>query len=262
MFSADTAIIIPARYSSTRFPGKPLALLAGKMMLARVWANASAAMLGADGVFIATDDDRIEAAAKSWGANVIRTSPRCENGSERSLEASNALPASVKFIINLQGDSPLVPPTVIRELIEFRRRQTSEIVTSAIELSAEYAAEVRRTPERWGAGTYVTIDQNSRALYFSRYPIPFIRDRNSDAPLLKHVGIYGYTRESLAQYVNLAPSKLEDAEKLEQLRALEGGFSISVALCDLGGRTLVSVDTLEDLRRAAEVIQIEGELLG
>lgn len=261
MSSADTVIIIPSRYASSRLPGKPIALIAGKTMLERVWRNGCAAIGDPSTVIIATDDQRIKATAEGFGATVVMTPESCTNGSERVFEASKDLPTSVKFLINLQGDSPLLPPAFISALIEMRRSHDAEIATLSVPLSAEQRALIRSKDKKLGSGTYVITDRNRRALYFSRYPIPFVRDADEDAPLSKHVGIYAYTRASLEKYLTLAPSMLENSEKLEQLRALEAGMSIAVKECDLNGRTLVSVDTPEDLVHAEAVIKNEGELL-
>lgn len=258
--SSDTAIVIPARYNSSRLPGKPLAMISGKTMLERVWRNACAALANKELVLIATDDDRIREAAEQLGASVVMTPADCENGSERAFAASKHLPASVRCIVNLQGDSPLVPPRLIQALISIRRDSSADIATLAVPLEQAERQRIR-TEMRWGAGTYVVYDQHKRALYFSRYPIPFVRESGEDAPLNKHVGIYAYTRESLRRYLDLPRSGLEQSEKLEQLRALEGGMSIVVQECSLEGRTLVSVDTPADLNRAEEVIAREGELL-
>ena len=258
---SDTAIIIPARFNSSRLPGKPLAIIAGKAMLERVWLNACAALKDKSLVLIATDDERIRCAAEALGATVIMTPATCENGSERVNVASKRLPESVKFIINLQGDAPLTPPNLIEGLIELRRISDADISTVCVALSAAERARVIDNSEKWGAGTYVVFNEKKLALYFSRYPIPFVRNDRNSAPLYKHVGIYGYTRTSLARYAALPESKLEALEKLEQLRALEAGMTIAVQECWLHGRSLVSVDTPDDLVRAAQVIASEGELV-
>ncbi len=236
-------------------------MIAGKSMLERVWRNACAAIKDCKLVIIATDDQRIKAAAEGFGATVVMTPESCRNGSERVFAASKELPNTVKFLVNLQGDSPLLPPSMIAALIQMRRTHEADITTLSVPLTLEQRAALRSTDKKHGAGTYVVTDRNKRALYFSRYPIPFVRDVGDDAPLSKHVGIYAYTEASLAKYLTLPHSMLEDSEKLEQLRALEAGMSIAVQECDLNGRTLVSVDTSEDLVRAADVIKHEGELL-
>jgi len=263
---SDTAIIIPARFNSSRLPGKPLAIIAGKTMLERVWLNACAALKDKSLVLIATDDERIRSAAEAFGANVIMTPAICENGSERVNVASKNLNETVKFIINLQGDAPLTPPSLIEGLIALRRISDADISTVCVALSDAERTRVIDNSEKWGAGTYVVFNEKKLALYFSRYPIPFARDDKTQlgkqtAPLYKHVGIYGYTRASLARYAALPESKLEALEKLEQLRALEAGMTIAVQECTLYGRSLVSVDTPDDLVRAAQVIASEGELV-
>lgn len=259
-----TIIVIPARFGSSRFPGKPLAPIAGLSLLKRVWRIAEA-VPGVDGSFIATDDERVAAHAKSFGAHVLMTSASCRNGSERVWEAAQSFTEKPEIIINLQGDAVLMPPWVIEALVsEMQRDARIQIATPATQLTREqYDAMLAMKSSGIVSGTTVTFSTSRDALYFSKGIIPFIRSWPSDGsgPVYQHIGVYAYRFESLKQYMALPEGRLETIEQLEQLRALEYGIPIRVVEVSLQGRTMWSVDNPEDVRRVEQIIAAEGELV-
>jgi 3-deoxy-manno-octulosonate cytidylyltransferase (CMP-KDO synthetase) len=226
--------IIPARWRSTRFPGKPLHLIAGKSLLQHVWERCSQAKK-LDSVIIATDDMRIAEAAFDWGAEVALTSPRHQSGTDRVAEVvRNA--KQFAFVINIQGDEPLIDPHLIDGLVEkLRADRKIDIVTAAhlFENRAEASS-----PHQ----VKVVVDVSGRALYFSRAAIPYDRDF-SKIKYLRHQGVYGFRRDALLQFVRWKPGPLERAESLEQLRALENGVNVHVLLTKHGSP---GVDTPAD----------------
>lgn len=247
----NTVIVIPARYGSSRFPGKPLALVAGHSLLSRVWKIAKA-VPGVQRVIVATDDQRIEMHARSFGAEVVMTSASCENGTERVFEALKSLNSAADLVINFQGDAVLTPPTLIKSLVaSMQSDRSAGMGTLACQVSPELAR----------GSTLVVFDAQQHALYFSRALIPHYRDELATRLYYKHIGIYAYRPDTLKQFVELPPSSLENSEKLEQLRALENGIAIKVALVDSAGRSLASIDTPQDVDRVEEIIAREGELV-
>lgn len=260
----DTIVVIPARYGSSRFPGKPLAQIAGSSLLERVWRVAKA-VPGVDGVVVATDDSRVAEHVASFGGSSVMTSESCRNGSERVWEAVNKLAQSPKNIINLQGDAVLMPPWVIGSLVaEMNRDSGVNIATPATRLSTEqYEAMAKMKNSGVVSGTTVTFAANRDALYFSKAIIPFLRSWSEAgmSPVYQHIGVYAYRYESLKQYIELPQGQLEQVEQLEQLRALEHGVPIRVVEVSLNGRTMWSVDNPEDVRRVEEIIALEGELV-
>jgi 3-deoxy-manno-octulosonate cytidylyltransferase (CMP-KDO synthetase) len=257
-----TVIVIPARYGSTRFPGKPLAIILGKSLLERTWRIANS-VRGAEKVYIATDDERIFKHATAFGAELLMTPAECTNGTERVLAALKSTGLRPDIVINLQGDAVLTPPAVLEALIEELIKTTSaDIATAATRLNQEQYREIlAQKASGQPGGTLVTFDLNGRALYFSRSIIPFVRNASSSVPIYRHIGIYGYRYHALEKYVSLAPSPLELAEGLEQLRALENGMRIQVVPVDYNGRTHWSVDSPEDAKMAESLILREGELV-
>jgi len=213
--------IIPARWSSKRFPGKPLHLIAGKLLLQRVWERCRHAK-NLDALIIATDDMRIAEAAFDWGAEIALTSPRHQSGTDRVAEVvCNA--KQFAFVINIQGDEPLIDPYLIDRLVEkLRSDRKIDIVTAAHPF--ENPAEAS-SPHQ----VKVVVDATGRALYFSRAAIPFPRNP-SKIRYLRHQGIYGFRRDALLQFVKWKRGPLERAESLEQLRALENGVIVHVLL--------------------------------
>jgi 3-deoxy-manno-octulosonate cytidylyltransferase (CMP-KDO synthetase) len=226
--------IIPARWRSTRFQGKPLHLIAGKPLLQRVWKRCRQAK-NLDSVIIATDDMRIAEAAFDWGAEVALTSRRHQSGTDRVAEVvRNA--KQFAFVINIQGDEPLIDPLLIDGLVEkLRSDRKIDIVTAAH--SFENPAEAS-SPHQ----VKVVVDASGRALYFSRAAIPYPRNP-SKIRYLRHQGIYGFRRDALLQFVEWKRGPLERAESLEQLRALENGVNVHVLLTKHGSP---GVDTPAD----------------
>jgi len=245
--------IIPARWASTRFPGKPLHLIAGKLLLRRVWERCRRARK-LDSVIIATDDMRIATAAFSWGAEVALTSPRHHSGTDRVAEVAQKA-KEFAYIINIQGDEPLVDPRLIDKLVETLRADGKiDIVTAAHPFSNVAEAS---SPHQ----VKVVVDLRGNALYFSRAPIPFSRSggfptadqtkrRSGDrrSLFLRHQGIYGFRREALLQFVKWKRSPLEQAEALEQLRPLENGVRVHVLVTKHGSP---GVDTPQDAKTLA-----------
>ena len=226
--------IIPARWNSTRFPGKPLYIIAGKPLLYRVWEQSMRAG-NLDSIIIATDDMRIAEAAFEWGAEVALTSPRHRSGTDRVAEVARKA-TSVAHIVNIQGDEPLVDPRLIDKLVEkLRSDRTIGIVTAAHPFERVTEAS---SPHQ----VKVVFDGKNHALYFSRAAIPF--PRSFPRPkYFRHQGIYGFRRDVLLQFVKWKPAPLERAESLEQLRALENGVKVHVLVT---GRGSPGVDTPKD----------------
>jgi 3-deoxy-manno-octulosonate cytidylyltransferase (CMP-KDO synthetase) len=234
-----TLCVIPARYGSTRFPGKPLADIKGKTMVERVYRQACLVST-IDEVIVATDDNRIKDVVQNFGGTAIMTNTDLPSGTDRVYQAIKEQSADV--IINLQGDEPFVKPGLLEDLVKVFQNKQIEIATAVcgIQSEAEYI-----NPNV----VKVVRDTNGFALYFSRSQIPFFReineeDLNKSKICYKHIGIYAYRKECLEKLTQLDESKLEKAEKLEQLRFLENGYRIYTILTDYNS---VSVDTPEDL---------------
>jgi 3-deoxy-manno-octulosonate cytidylyltransferase (CMP-KDO synthetase) len=226
--------IIPARWGSTRFQGQPLYLIAGKPLLRHVWEQCQLAKK-LDSVIIATDDMRIADAAFHWGAEIALTSPRHQSGTDRIAEVARKA-KRFTFIINIQGDEPLVDPRLVDKLVEkLERNPKIEIVTAAHPFSNPKDAA---SPHQ----NKVVLDRRGCALYFSRSAIPY-SSKGSPVEYLRHQGIYGFRRKMLLQFVKWKPTPLERAESLEQLRALENGVSVHVLVTKHGSP---GVDTPED----------------
>jgi 3-deoxy-manno-octulosonate cytidylyltransferase (CMP-KDO synthetase) len=225
--------IIPARWGSTRFPGKPLHLIAGKPLVRRVWEQCKRAT-NLDSVIIATDDMRIAKAAFNWGAEVAMTSRSHCSGTDRIAEVvRNA--KQFAFVVNIQGDEPLVDPQLIDKIVEkLRSDRAVQMVTAAHPF--EHAKDAL-SPHQ----VKVVVDLAGTALYFSRARIPF--QENGRTLSLRHQGIYGFRRSALLQFVKWKPSPLERAESLEQLRALENGVKVHVLITARGSP---GIDTLAD----------------
>jgi len=244
---SSVALVIPARWGSTRFPGKCLHPIAGKPLVRHVWERSLLAR-NISKVLIATDDGRIAAAAREFGAEVVMTSTAHPSGTDRIAEAASRLRGITHFI-NVQGDEPLIDPRLIEELAAVLVRDPKVVmVTAATPFLDLKEAEDPNCVK-------VVTGKSGNALYFSRSRIPFHRDANDPAsavtPLL-HLGIYGYRRDVLKQLVRLTPTPLEQCEKLEQLRALEHGIPIRVLRTNHRG---VGVDTPADAIRVAKLLR-------
>jgi 3-deoxy-manno-octulosonate cytidylyltransferase (CMP-KDO synthetase) len=240
--------IIPARWASTRFPGKALHPIAGKPLLQRVWERCRQAKK-LDRLIIATDDFRIAEAAFEWGAEVAMTSANHASGTDRIAELAAKL-KQFAHIINIQGDEPLIDPRLIDLLVrELQRDRKLEMITAAHPFDDPQDAE---SPHQ----VKVVVNGKGDALYFSRAKIPFVRDPKSRPQYFRHEGIYGYRRDLLLRFVRWKTSPLERAEALEQLRALENGVRIRVVMTGSGSP---GVDTPEDARMMERAIASRGQ---
>ena len=226
--------IIPARYASTRLPGKPLCDIAGKPMIVRVYERAVRARLVQD-VVVATDDERIRAAVEEHGGRAVMTRADHATGTDRLAEVAEKM-TDYDLIINVQGDEPLIEPSVIDDLIA--PFEMDENLPMATVMTRMEDAEEQLDPNN----VKVVVDKLGYALYFSRSLVPY--PRAAAGPVYKHIGIYAYRRDFLLRYARLEPTPLERAESLEQLRALENGYGIRVLETDC---RFVGVDTAEDL---------------
>ena len=228
--------IIPARYASTRLPGKPLRLIAGLPMICRVYERASQAVK-VDTTVVATDDQRIFDAVTANGGKAVMTRADHSTGTDRLAEAVQSFP-DVDLIVNVQGDEPLINPSLIDELISlFDADPQLNMATVAVELTDP--VEINNPNN-----VKVVMDRKGNALYFSRSPIPFERNKNR-SKVYKHIGIYAYRRNFLLEYAAMSPTPLEQSESLEQLRALENGHKIRVII---SANKFIGVDTEEDLQ--------------
>ncbi|MBR4152913.1 MAG: 3-deoxy-manno-octulosonate cytidylyltransferase [Selenomonadaceae bacterium] len=237
--------VIPARYSSTRLPGKPLKNICGKPMICRVLERASLAKSVAE-VIVATDDERILQAVEKNSGRAIMTRADHKTGTDRLAEVAEKFP-DVEVIVNVQGDEPLIEPSLIDELIaEFVKDKNLQMATVATELTD---ADEMNNPNN----VKVVIDKNNDALYFSRSLIPYPRNAGK-SKVFKHIGIYAYRRNFLLDYAKMEPTPLEQSESLEQLRALENGFKIRVIKSSC---RFVGVDTEEDLKLVNEIYRRE-----
>ena len=256
-----TCIVIPARYGSKRFPGKPMtAVIAGKSLIERVWALASR-VTGVAGVYVATDDQRIADYVTDFGGNALMTADSLPSGTDRAYAALQQLSDGIDAVVNLQGDAPLTPPWVIQALVdEISAVNAPDMATPAVALTAAQLASLEASKSSSpSSGTTVVVSSSGRALYFSKLILPFSRDGRA-APVLRHVGLYAYRREALARLIALPPSPLERTEGLEQLRALEADMEIKVVQVDYRGRTHHSIDHPDDIAIAEDIIAREGEL--
>jgi len=240
-------VVIPARFDSSRLPGKALLPLAGKPMLQ--WVHERARGSAASEVIIATDDERIAVAARAFGAEVAMTARTHVSGTDRIAEVAAARGwADADIVVNVQGDEPLIPPRVIDQVAELLRTNArADIATLAAKIdSPNDLADPNNVK--------VACDSGGRALYFSRAPIPFNRDAPTtlSSACLRHVGIYAYRVSALRRLASLPAARLELIEKLEQLRALENGMEIRVALAV--ERPLADVNTAADLERAERAL--------
>lgn len=239
---SKTAIIIPARWASSRLPGKPLLELAGKPLVQHVWERCRK-VREAEEVIIATDDMRIAEAAFAFGADVALTSAKHPSGTDRIAEVAKKL-AGIDIIVNVQGDEPFIEPALIRRLIEVLQKEKSLSMSTA---ACPLAPGELENPNCVKVVTGLSGD----AIYFSRSAIPCDRDGDTDPARFRHLGIYGYRRKFLLDFVKWKQTPLEKSEKLEQLRALEHGAKIRVIKTKAAGP---GVDTAEDAKNAAKLL--------
>jgi 3-deoxy-manno-octulosonate cytidylyltransferase (CMP-KDO synthetase) len=238
--------VIPARYASTRFPGKPLAILGGKTVIQRVYEQAMSVL---PEVFVATDDERIFDAVASFGGKAVMTRADHKSGTDRIEEAVETIGTDADVIINIQGDEPFVQPSQIEKLMHLFDAPETQIGTLGKPFDTMEALMNPNSPK-------IVTDRRGFALYFSRSVIPYIRgveqgDWMHHYPFLKHLGVYAYRREVLAEVTRLPQGLLEKAESLEQLRWLENGYRIRVGLTDV---ETVGIDTPDDLLRAEQFL--------
>ena len=238
--------IIPARYASTRFPGKPLAVLGGKTVIQRVYEQVSSVL---SEVYVATDDQRIYDCVKGFGGKAVMTREDHKSGTDRIEEAVEKIGTDADVIINVQGDEPFIQPSQVETLMHLFDAPETQIGTLGKLFESMEAVENPNSPK-------IVTDNRGFALYFSRSVIPYIRgiERNDwfgQYPFLKHLGIYAYRREVLAEVTRLPQSSLEKAESLEQLRWLQNGYRIRVGLTDV---ETIGIDTPEDLQRAEQFL--------
>ncbi|MDR1226378.1 MAG: 3-deoxy-manno-octulosonate cytidylyltransferase [Prevotellaceae bacterium] len=240
--------IIPARYASTRFPGKPLADIGGKSMIQRAYEQAQQVFAHC---YAATDDDRIAAAVKAFGGKVVMTSPSHQSGTDRCAEAILKIETEThqKFdvVVNVQGDEPFIAPQQLEQLKGCFTDSGVQLATLVKKFSQEEDVFSPNSPK-------VTVDKNGYALYFSRSAIPYLRNKEhalwqTSYPFFKHIGLYAYRTDVLQQVCKLPQSSLELAESLEQLRWLENGYRIKVAVTEF---ETWAIDTPEDLERVKE----------
>lgn len=260
-------IVIPARYGSTRLPGKPMLKIAGKTMLERVVANATRAadQVSRCDVVVATDDHRIAAHAESIGARAVMTSPALNSGSSRAQAAAEAQENAPTGVINLQGDAPFIPPATIAALITALRESHAPVVTPVYQLDwgrLDRLREHKKTAPF--SGTTCVRDAAGNALWFSKSILPAIRSEEAlrtekMSPVWQHLGLYAYTMEALDWFGRTAQSVYEKLEGLEQLRFLEHGWSIATVPVDPPRHALSGIDTMRDLELAEEAIARLGD---
>lgn len=235
--------VIPARYASTRFPGKPLALIAGVLLIERVWRRVKKCK-ELDDVVVATDDGRIAAAARAFGGRVVMTSPLCATGTDRLAEVARKAEKKAEILINIQGDEPLIAPGLIDRL--------ARALTADRKLPAVTAAFPLHDDNEVANANVVKVvmDKDGNALYFSRSPLPYRRS-SSPVTIYKHLGIYGYRRDFLLRFASWKPSPLEAAEQLEQLRVLENGCRMKVVVSP---RDSFGVDVPSDVKKIERLL--------
>lgn len=239
--------IIPARYASTRFPGKPLAMLGGKPVIQRVYEQVTRVLPEA---WVATDDERIRQAVDAFGGHVVMTRANHKSGTDRIEEAAEKINTDADVIVNIQGDEPFIQPAQIEEVCRQFDDPTTQIATLGKPFTTLDAVDNPNSPK-------IVTDVRGFALYFSRSVIPFVRGEEHATwldhfPYLKHLGIYAYRRDVLREVTQLPQSPLEKAESLEQLRWLQNGYRIRVGLTDV---ETVGIDTPADLERAEEFLK-------
>jgi 3-deoxy-manno-octulosonate cytidylyltransferase (CMP-KDO synthetase) len=238
--TSGVAVIVPARYHSSRFPGKPLAVIAGRTLVEWVHRRASE-VRGVSRVLVATDDERIASAVRAFGGEVVMTSSDHPTGTDRVAAVARTLDED--RIVNLQGDEPVFPPRLVEEMIDAMRGDI-DIVTPFHRITR---AEDVVNPNV----VKVVMDGSRRAMYFSRSPIPFVKtDHTTQAGHYRHIGIYVFKKESLLRFARTEPSPLEKAESLEQLRALENGMTIQLVETEYATLGVDSPEDMKDVEKA------------
>lgn len=241
--------IIPARYASTRFPGKPLALLGGKLVIQHVYEKVAAVL---ETAYVATDDERIYDVVKSFGGQVVMTRTDHKSGTDRIEEAIEKIGGEWDVVVNVQGDEPFVAKSQLDTICHCFDDPTTQIATLGKPFESMEAVQNPNSPK-------IVVDNMGFAMYFSRSVIPYVRGKEKSSwlthyPFLKHLGIYAYRKDVLRQITQLPQSSLEIAESLEQLRWLQNGFKIKVGTTDV---ETVGIDTPQDLERAEEFLKAQ-----
>lgn len=241
--------IIPARYASTRFPGKPLALLGGKPVIQHVYEKVAAVL---EAAYVATDDERIYDVVKSFGGQVVMTRTDHKSGTDRIEEAIEKIGGEWDVVVNVQGDEPYVAKSQLDTICHCFDDPTTQIATLGKPFESMEAVQNPNSPK-------IVVDNMGFAMYFSRSVIPYVRGKEKSSwlthyPFLKHLGIYAYRKDVLRQVTQLPQSSLEIAESLEQLRWLQNGFKIKVGTTDV---ETVGIDTPQDLERAEEFLKTQ-----
>ncbi|UUR08085.1 3-deoxy-manno-octulosonate cytidylyltransferase [Sphingomonas glaciei] len=252
--AADFAVLIPARFASTRFPGKPLIPLRGatglaKTLVQRSW-ECARQIEGCSGLWVATDDDRIAEEVERFGGSVVMTSPDCANGTERCADALAKLDCDAEFIVNLQGDAPLSPGFMVPELVARLAGDLQLAMATAAIHCNPTMLEHLQADEAAGrvGGTTAVFDGRLRALYFSKRILPYLPQTGSeDVPVFMHLGLYAYRRAALLDYAAAEPSVLERAEGLEQLRFLDLGLPVGVCTADPLGWDPIELNNPSDV---------------
>lgn len=241
--------IIPARYASTRFPGKPLALLGGKPVIQHVYEKVAAVL---EAAYVATDDERIYDVVKSFGGQVVMTRTDHKSGTDRIEEAIEKIGGEWDVVVNVQGDEPFVAKSQLDTICHCFDDPTTQIATLGKPFESMEAVQNPNSPK-------IVVDNMGFAMYFSRSVIPYVRGKEMSSwlthyPFLKHLGIYAYRKDVLRQVTQLPQSSLEIAESLEQLRWLQNGFKIKVGTTDV---ETVGIDTPQDIERAEEFLKAQ-----
>jgi 3-deoxy-manno-octulosonate cytidylyltransferase (CMP-KDO synthetase) len=264
-------IAIPARYASTRFPGKPLAPILGKPMLQRVYEiaiKASSLYTNVDCV-VATEDQRIMDFCKTNNIKSVMTSEQCKTGTDRIHEILRHLKKKPDFIVNLQGDNPLCPPWIVKAVIDvYKKDHSTEVATPCVRLTWKELDTLRNQKKTTPfSGTTAIVNKHLQALWFSKNILPAIRNEEKCkitepifSPVLRHIGLYGYRTDILNKIASLEESYYEQYEGLEQLRFLENGIKINVAIVNYKGRESMSgIDSPQDIQRAEQLLNQYGE---
>lgn len=260
-------IVIPARHGSTRFPGKPLAKIAGRSMLSRVVhvAKQAGETVGA-AVVVATDHEEIFAHAEAAGAQAVMTSPDLASGTDRALAAMKALGSDADFIVNLQGDAPFTPPSHIEALIRAGAATDADVTTVVVRLPWEKLDALRESKTATPfTGTSCIRREDGRALWFSKNILPAIRKEEAlreagpVSPVLQHIGLYGYRRAALARFAALPMGRYEALEGLEQLRFLENGMNIHAEIVNPSHFSSAGIDSPSDIERVEREIALHGD---
>ncbi|MEO0786730.1 MAG: manno-octulosonate cytidylyltransferase [Pseudomonadota bacterium] len=265
-----TLIVVPARYGSTRFPGKPLHKIAGHTLLERVYRIAEAVAAGSADItaVVATDDPQILAHCEEIGATGVMTDPELPSGTDRALAAARLQGAAPDFVVNLQGDAPFTPPEQIRALITAASETGAPVVTPVVRLSWD-ALDTVRTQKKTQpfSGTSCVLGKDGKAFWFSKNILPAIRKEDALraagplSPVYRHIGLYGYTLAALEMFTSAPVGYYESLEGLEQLRFLENGVAIQTIEVAPTSRSMWGVDTLEDAAYAETLIAEHGDPL-